>query len=56
MAIEGLYLRTDKGKIYMVVDQTKDVILGNQLFGPQIIEKSLFFILLAYHNASLTWN
>jgi hypothetical protein len=35
------------------VDQTQDVIFGDQLFRAQIVEKSLFLSLLAYHDASL---
>jgi len=48
-----LDLLSDKGKLYVLVDQTKDVILGDKLLGTEVVEKSLFLFLLAYHNASL---
>jgi hypothetical protein len=49
-----LDLLSDEGQLYMLMDQSKDVILGNQLFRAKVVEESLFLFLLAYHDASLT--
>jgi hypothetical protein len=49
-------LLSDEGKIYVLVDQSKDVVFGNQFLRAKIVEKLLFLVFLAYHNASLSWN
>jgi hypothetical protein len=51
-----LDLLSDEGKLYMFMDQTKDVILGDKLLRTEVVEKSLFLFILAYHDASLKWN
>jgi hypothetical protein len=51
-----LNLRANEGKICVLIDQSKDVVFGNEIFRAKIVEKFLCLIFLAYHNASLSWN